>query len=287
MRYSEIEEGANTMMDQPEEIRFPACERVAFEQIFYDPNGTLRCAVLGSFYLVGRQIAERIVNGQALEDMEGVAALYLFRHYLELALKSIVYCLRRLDEAGQLNRPEEDRQPVATRHSLTQFWNEIQSDCPSKVGGKMWAAWDITLVDKCVAAFDSVDPDGERFRYSNEKGYGAILRIGGDFVEVRCPKGHKFQEYREEPESELVENDFKCQRCYDEAELQAKEQGRTFDGGKKGRFKVRDRLNPLGISWTALLKGMEQTQNVFEAIDSYLVETYFENEEWQEEMNSW
>jgi hypothetical protein len=31
----------------------------------------------------------------------------------------------------------------------------------------------------------------------------------------------------------------------------------------------------------------EQTYNVLEAIDSYLVETYFENEEWQDEVNSW
>jgi hypothetical protein len=216
-----------------------------------------------------------------------VAALYLFRHYLELALKSIVYCLRRLDETGQ-NLPEfEDRRPVETRHPLAQFWNEIKNDCPSKVGGTVWGAWDIAIVDECVAAFDSVDPYGERFRYSNEKRYGAILRIGSDFVEVRCPKGHKFQECREEEQSKLAESTFRCQRCYDDAELRAKEQGRRCDGRKQWEFKVRDRLNPLGISWTAFLKVMEQTHNVLEAIDSYLIETYFENEEWQEEMNSW
>jgi hypothetical protein len=284
MRHSEIQEGADAMKERPEEIRFPACERVAFEQIFYYPNGKLRGGVLDSFYLVGQHTAERIVSGHALEDMEGVAALYLFRHYLELALKSIVYCLRRLNETGQQNRPEEDRRPVETRHPLTQFWSEIKNDCPSKVGGTVWNAWDIALVDKCVAEFDSVDPDGERFRYSNEKGFGAILRIGSDFVEVRCPKGHKFQK---EPQTELAENSFRCQRCHDEAELRAKEQGRRFDGEKQGEFKVRDRMNPLGISWTAHLKVMEQTHNVLEAIDSYLVETFFENEERREEMNSW
>jgi hypothetical protein len=274
-----------TSFEGDDEIRFPAGERVAFEQIFYNPNGSLRGSVLDSFYLVARHTAERIVSDQALEDMEGVAALYLFRHYLELALKSIVYCLRRLRTRRQ-NCPETDREKVEPAHHLTGFWNEIKNDCSPKVGGRVWGAWDIALVDKCVAEFDSIDPTGERFRYSNENGYGVILRVGSDFVEVRCPKGHKFQEGRERP-SESVEGTFKCTQCVDEAELQAKEDGRRFDREKQGKFKVRDRLNPLSISWTALLKIMDQTHNVLEAIDSYLVETYFENEEWQEEMNSW
>ena len=253
-----------------EELRFPACERVAFEQIFYSPNGKLRCAVLDSFYLVGRHVAERIVNGEALEDMEGAAALYMFRHYLELALKGIVYCLRRL-KTSQKNLPEKDRRKVEPLHPLTQFWTEIKNDCPRKVGRKMWRAWDIAFVDKCVAEFDSVDPDGERFRYSSEKRFGVALRVGRDFVEVRCPKGHKLQfGITGQLESTVT---FTCSQC--------------CDGKNHGEFKVRDSLNPLGISWTALLTAMEQTHNVLEAIDTYLVETYFENEEWQEEMNSW
>lgn len=257
-------------LEADEEIRFPACERVAFGQIFYSPNGKLRCAVLDSFYLVGRHTAERIVNGEALEDMEGAAALYMFRHYLELALKSIVYCLRRL-KTSQQNLPEKDRRKVEPFHPLTQFWKEIKNDCPQKVGRKMWRAWDIVFVDKCIAEFDLVDPDGERFRYSTEKRYGVILRMGDNFVEVRCPKGHKFQSGIDGSLESTVT--FTCSQC--------------VDGKNRGEFKVRDPLNPLGISWTALLTAMEQTHNVLEAIDTYLVETYFENEEWQEEMNSW
>jgi hypothetical protein len=268
-----------------EEIRFPACERVAFEQIFYNPNGKLRGGILDCFYLVGRDTVERIISGQTPEDMEGVAALYLFRHYLELALKSIVYCLRRL-ETGQRNRPEEDRRNVEPLHPLTQFWNEIKNDCLSKVGRAVWRAWDIALVDKCVSEFDSVDPEGERFRYSNEKRYGVILRWGDHFIEVRCHKGHKF-EYEWDWKSESADVFFTCMRCRDEAEQRASKEGRIFEEEQAGKFKVRDRLNPLGVSWTVLLKVMEQTHNVLEAIDSYLVETYSENEEWQEEMNSW
>ena len=100
----------NQPIDLPDEekIRFPAFDRVPFEQIFYNPNGALRGSVIDSFYLVARNIVEQIAKRQALEDMLGVAALYLFRHYLELALKGIVYCLRRL-ETGQTNRPEEGR----------------------------------------------------------------------------------------------------------------------------------------------------------------------------------
>ena len=131
----------NPSSEFDDEIRFPACEKVAFEQPFYNLDGQMRGRVLDSFYLVGRHTVERIIDGQALEDMEGTAALYLLRHYLELALKSIVDCLRRLETRKQ-NRSQEERRPVENCHPLTQFWNEIKNDCPSKVDAAVWSAWD-------------------------------------------------------------------------------------------------------------------------------------------------
>jgi hypothetical protein len=270
--------------DEDLEIRFPECERVPYEQIFYYPNGVLRGSVANNYYMVARHTVEQIVKHEALEDIVGVAALYLFRHYLELTLKSIVYNLRRL-KTGRQNRPEEDRREVEAIHSLRQFWNEVKNDCPPKVGKKMWRAWDKALVDDCIAAFDEVDANGERFRYHIENGYGVLLWKKGNLVGLRCPNLHKLQVHTTQPE--LANEVFRCMRCYEEEERKARETKHSFDQDKTAKFKVRDRLNPLAVSWPALLSVMDQAHSVLEAIDSYLIETYFQNEEWEQEQNSW
>jgi hypothetical protein len=227
---------------------------------------------------------EQIAKHEALEDLVGVAALYLFRHYLELTLKSIAYNLRRL-KTGRQNRPEEDRREVEAIHSLVQFWREVKNDCPPKVGKKTWRAWDTKLVDNCVAVFDEIDPNGERFRYHIQNGYGVLLWEKDGIVGLRCPNLHKFK--AQKTQADLANEAFRCMQCYEEEERRAKEKGRTFNTANAGTFRVRDRLNPLAVSWTALLRVMDQAHNVLEAIDSYLVETYFENEEWKEIQNSW
>jgi hypothetical protein len=270
--------------DEDFEIRFPECERVPYEQVFYNPNGKLRGSVADSFYTVARHTVEQIAKHEALEDLVGVAALYLYRHYLELTLKSIVRSLRRL-ETEQQNRPEEDRRAVKAKHPLTQFWNEIKGDCPQKVGDKVWRAWDTKLAGNCIAVFDEIDPNGERFRYHIENGYGVLLWEKDGIVGLRCPNLHKFR--TQKTQTDFANEVFRCMQCSEEEERKAKERGRNFDQENAGKFRVRDRLNPLAVSWTALLSVMDQAHKVLEAIDSYLVETYFQNEEWEEEQNSW
>ena len=54
-----------------------------------------------SFYRASKFLMEELAVGGLNEDVEGVAAVFLFRHYLEIALKRIVLrgrCLKREDQ---------------------------------------------------------------------------------------------------------------------------------------------------------------------------------------------
>ena len=132
--------------------------------------------------------------------------------------------------------------------------------------------------------FDEIDPRGERFRYHIENGYGILLCEKDGEIELRCPNAHKLRGQR--TQAELADEVYRCAQCHEEAERKAKEKGRSCDQNA-GTFRVRDRLNPLAVSWPALFKNMQHTHCVLEAMHKYLVETYFQNDEWEGEQNSW
>jgi len=43
----------------------------------------------------------------------------------------------------------------------------------------------------------------------------------------------------------------------------------------------------VGIDFDSLLFNLQRTHDVLNTLDTYLIETHGENEEWQEEQNSW
>jgi len=195
--------------------------KMPYHPVFYNPNGELPPGFSDDYYAVARVITERILTGQALEDIEGTVALFLFRHYLELALKSVAFNLRWLiTENENVLRSEAVKWPEG--HKLDVLWEEIRREFPNKMGMKLWQEFDTEFLGKCISEFHSIDPWGERFRYRREK--------------------------------------------HDHA---------------------RDRLKALGPSWSDLLVVMEHAHNVLRAMETYLIETYGQNEEWRSEMNSW
>lgn len=56
-----------------------------------------------------------------METLEGVPALFLLRHYLELRLKLIVFHARWLNDQHTTAR-DEDIQAVKNQHSLKTLW---------------------------------------------------------------------------------------------------------------------------------------------------------------------
>ena len=67
---------------------------------------------------------DQVVNGPMREDIEGVAAVYLFRHFLELALKGIILVGRHLKKERNLTDRDEVEK-VANIHDLATLWESV------------------------------------------------------------------------------------------------------------------------------------------------------------------
>ncbi len=214
------EEAVDRTQSDDEELCLPALEKETYQPVFYNRDGTLS-GFREDYYLAAHGIVQRITEAKTYGDTEGIAALFLFRHYLELALKDIVFGLRRL-ATRRKNAPPTESDQQASGHSLGALWGEIKKHYPHKMGARHWNDLDSAFVDQCICEFDRIDPFGERFRYPREK---------------RAP--------------------------------------------------ARDRLKPLTVDWDRLPHTIEHAHDVLETMDTYLVETYAENEEWEGEMSSW
>jgi hypothetical protein len=119
-------------------------------------------------------IAKGVVDGTLRPAIEGVAGVFLFRHYLELALKHIVWHARWLETAKK-NAALEDITPLHRNHSLMAWWNLVKGEARKKMPQAEWEAMDVEFVEECVKEFEAVDPDPAwRFRYHGQ--YFAIAK---------------------------------------------------------------------------------------------------------------
>jgi predicted RNase H-like HicB family nuclease len=220
----EITRTGDVVVQEPEVddhvVPLPAFEKLTYLPVFANPDGTLT-GFSEDYYLAALAIAERITEGRTLGDTEGIAALFLFRHYLELALKNIVFDLRRL-ETRRRNVPTTKLLQPPSGHRLGDLWNEIKAQYPRKMGQRLWNALDALFAEQCVLEFDRIDPSGERFRYSLEK---------------NAPQ--------------------------------------------------RDPLKLLGVSWDRFPHTIRYVHDVLRMMDTWLVETHAQNQDWEAEMNSW
>lgn len=122
-----------------------------------------------SFYRASMRLVEELAAGRLNEDVEGVPAVFLFRHYLELALKRIVLRGRHLKREDQ-NAAENEVKEVAKIHELGKLWEWVQRDAKPKMKADDWDKYDTAFVQKCIAEFDGVDKQGFAFRYSGAGG---------------------------------------------------------------------------------------------------------------------
>jgi hypothetical protein len=121
-------------------------------------------------------------------DVEGLAAVFLFRHYLELALKRIVVrgrALTRLDK----NAAWEDVKEVAKIHRLSEPWKLVLVDAKPKIDQRIWESYDIDFVQKCIVEFDERDKKGFAFRYPRQGGE----KYEYDFRLFRSAMEHVYQ----------------------------------------------------------------------------------------------
>jgi hypothetical protein len=209
-----------------EEPLFPEVDKVLWEKVFDLPGPEFKVFGLypEGYYNAAKILIQGVVTNALMDTFEGVPALFLFRHYLELRLKLIMFHSRWLKDRHSTASDEEIR-AVKNQHSLKVLWDEAKAVCRTKIEAGYWNCLDISFIDECVKAFEEVDSNGETFRYPVKQ-----FKIA---TEIPVVSGH------------------------------------------------------LSISYVALLRNMDHAKDILEAVDSYLVNTYGDIQEWKEEQNSW
>jgi hypothetical protein len=151
----------------------PSHEKREYLKIFHSFGFGSYSSTRGSYYSLGllsvQVIVGRILEGKPPLDYEGPAALYLFRHYLELALKNIVGGVRCLDSK---DKNSTTALPVPGTHYLVDLWREAKDKIPQKLGPGILRQWDYRFVEKCIEEFHSIDLDSERLRYGSLQAQG-------------------------------------------------------------------------------------------------------------------
>ena len=156
--------------DTESEVLFPQYKKQLYMEVFHLPGPDWQIEAIwdDAYFRAAKTLIEGVARGEYLPALEGVAGLYLFRHYLELALKFITFHSRWLKDA-HTNAENEEIENVWKTHSLKQLWAIAKPECQRIVAEKEWQALDIEFVERCVQEFDAVDPRGERFRYHGDK----------------------------------------------------------------------------------------------------------------------
>jgi hypothetical protein len=141
-----------------------------------------------SFYRASEVIIDNLSQGRGFPEIEGIAAVFMFRHYLELALKKIVVRGRHLvrhDKNAALNDVKE----VGRIHGLADLWKLVLRDAKPKIDPAVWASYDIPFVEKCIEEFEARDKKGFAFRYPQEGGE----RFDYNFAHFRQGMEHVYQ----------------------------------------------------------------------------------------------
>jgi hypothetical protein len=154
----------------PSDYGYTVYEKWEYPQIIYKMDHEQSWIDIGASCYRGAQLLiEGVAKGSFSEDVEGVAGLQLFRHYLELVLKRIVFWGRMLERPDK-NAVLEEVEKVAHIHDLAQLWKWVIRDAKPKINGGDWSAYDIGFVEQLVMDFDGIDKKGFAFRYH---GHGA------------------------------------------------------------------------------------------------------------------
>jgi hypothetical protein len=165
-------------MDHPghHEIRFAFYEKHRYKGVFRLPRSDWKVEAIwdDAYFHAAKRLVQGVISGEYLPALEGVAGMYSFRHYLELALKYIIFHSRWLKDASTNARFEEIEDVKAT-HSLRLLWITAKDECRRIILPEEWDRIDTDFVERCVLEFDAIDPNGQRFRY-----HGATFGVEKD-----------------------------------------------------------------------------------------------------------
>ena len=121
-----------------------------------------------AYFESARRIVDGVVKGELNEAIEGIAGVFMFRHYLELALKYIIINARWLKDAST-NAERAEVQQIGHTHDLDFLWNTMIKACSGKIDATVWKGYDVPFAQKMVREFHNIDRRGFGFRYHGDK----------------------------------------------------------------------------------------------------------------------
>jgi hypothetical protein len=107
------------------------------------------------------------VDGKLEAGAEGIAATFLFRHYLELSIKQLIVVARHISADGHIAAWGEI-QEVKRIHYLDDLWKMVVEEVKPKLE-PLWDGCDIAFLEQCILEFNKVDRKSFAYRYENEQ----------------------------------------------------------------------------------------------------------------------
>lgn len=160
------------------------CERfppLTYRQVFHPPSDGQKANGLfpDAYFESAKVLLEGVVSGRFPEGVHGIAAVFLSRHYLELALKYSLYHARWLKEETT-NAPDNEIESVGKDyHKLQPLWDKLHAELTRRAPSIFGTGLDLNFVREFVNEFHGVDERGMRFRYPGEQ-----LSIAGSHNEA-------------------------------------------------------------------------------------------------------
>lgn len=124
-----------------------------------------------AYYDTAEYVIRGVVEGHLLPRVHGVVGVFLFRHFVELELKYVLFHSRWLED--QQTNVKEDIEAIANIHYLDQLWAAVKKEAPPKFDKDTWKAFDIAFIDEVVKELNAVDPGSYGFRYN-----GKVFGVG-------------------------------------------------------------------------------------------------------------
>jgi hypothetical protein len=152
--------------------------------LFKSDNSRTWIGVREGYYEASLGLIQALAKGKLSEDLEAIAAVFLFRHYLELSLKRIIIEGRWLKSADK-NARRGEVEALKPEHRLRVLWEMMVTDAKPKINA--WKRLDIDFVKKCVDEFDSADMQGVSFGYDGagaEHYLVSFLQLAENMVHV-------------------------------------------------------------------------------------------------------
>ena len=141
-----------------------------YRRAFYiPPHGDWKvdASFVDGYFSSAKLLLQDIIDGKLLEA-QGMAAVFLCRHYLELAIKYTLFHSRWL-RSESTNATNDEIAAVHTDHSLHSLWDTLTGELKSRLPETSKVGFDLDFVGRFVAEFQQVDKYGCRFRYPTKR----------------------------------------------------------------------------------------------------------------------